>query len=104
MVNDGGKREAIVYPNGQVGMFKGMNITTILPKGSHVINGDDTERLGLANYPDLHYYAKGTISFGSIWNGIKSGASKLWDDVSDGVKLAKNIVAHPIEALEKCFF
>lgn len=104
MVNDGGKREAIVYPNGQVGMFKGMNVTTILPKGSHVINGDDTERLGLANYPDMHYYAKGTISFGSIWNGIKSGASKLWDDVSDGVKLAKNIVAHPIKALESAFF
>lgn len=103
MVNDGGKREAIVYPNGQVGMFKGMNVTTILPKGSHVINGDDTERLGLANYPDMHYYAKGTISFGSIWNGIKSGASKLWDDVSDGVKLAKNIVSHPIEALESAF-
>lgn len=103
MVNDGGKREAIVYPNGQVGMFKGMNVTTILPKGSHVINGDDTERLGLSNYPDMHYYAKGTISFGSIWNGIKSGASKLWDDVSDGVKLAKNIVAHPIEALESAF-
>lgn len=103
MVNDGGKREAIVYPNGQVGMFKGMNVTTILPKGSHVINGDDTERLGLANYPDMHYYAKGTISFGSIWNGIKSGASKLWDDVSDGVKLAKNIVAHPIKALESAF-
>lgn len=104
MVNDGGKREAIVYPNGQVGMFKGMNVTTILPKGSHVINGDDTERLGLANYPDMHYYAKGTISFGSIWNGIKSGASKLWDDVSDGVKLAKNIVAHPIKALESAFY
>lgn len=103
MVNDGGKREAIVYPNGQVGMFKGMNVTTILPKGSHVINGDDTERLRLANYPDMHYYAKGTISFGSIWNGIKSGASKLWDDVSDGVKLAKNIVSHPIEALESAF-
>lgn len=103
MVNDGGKREAIVYPNGQVGMFKGMNVTTILPKGSHVINGDDTERLGLANYPDMHYYAKGTISFGSIWNGIKSGASKLWDDVSDSVKLAKNIVSHPIEALESAF-
>lgn len=103
MVNDGGKREAIVYPNGQVGMFKGMNVTTILPKGSHVINGDDTERLGLANYPDMHYYAKGTISFGSIWNGIKSGASKLWDDISDGVKLAKNIVAHPIKALESAF-
>lgn len=103
MVNDGGKREAIVYPNGQVGMFKGMNVTTILPKGSHVINGDDTERLGLANYPDMHYYAKGTISFGSIWNGIKSGANKLWDDVSDGVKLAKNIVSHPIEALESAF-
>lgn len=103
MVNDGGKREAIVYPNGQVGMFKGMNVTTILPKGSHVINGDDTERLGLANYPDMHYYAKGTISFGSIWNGIKSGASKLWDDVSDGVKLAKSIVSHPIEALESAF-
>ncbi|MEE5987191.1 phage tail tape measure protein [Ligilactobacillus equi] len=103
MVNDGGKREAIVYPNGQVGMFKGMNVTTILPKGSHVINGDDTERLGLANYQDMHYYAKGTISFGSIWNGIKSGASKLWDDVSDGVKLAKNIVSHPIEALESAF-
>lgn len=103
MVNDGGKREAIVYPNGQVGMFKGMNVTTILPKGSHVINGDDTERLGLSNYPDIHYYAKGTISFGSIWNGIKSGASKLWDDVSDGVKLAKNIVSHPIEALESAF-
>lgn len=103
MVNDGGKREAIVYPNGQVGMFKGMNVTTILPKGSHVINGDDTERLGLANYPDMHYYAKGTISFGSIWNGIKSGARKLWDDISDGVKLAKNIVAHPIKALESAF-
>ena len=103
MVNDGGKREAIVYPNGQVGMFKGMNVTTILPKGSHVINGDDTERLGLANYSDMHYYAKGTISFGSIWNGIKSGASKLWDDISDGVKLAKNIVSHPIEALESAF-
>lgn len=103
MVNDGGKREAIVYPNGQVGMFKGMNVTTILPKGSHVINGDDTERLGLDNYPDMHYYAKGTISFGSIWNGIKSRASKLWDDVSDGVKLAKNIVSHPIEALESAF-
>lgn len=103
MVNDGGKREAIVYPNGQVGMFKGMNVTTILPKGSHVINGDDTERLGLSNYPDMHYYAKGTIDFGSIWNGIKSGASKLWDDVSDGVKLAKNIVAHPIKALESAF-
>lgn len=103
MVNDGGKREAIVYPNGQVGMFKGMNVTTILPKGSHVINGDDTEKLGLANYPDMHYYAKGTISFGSIWNGIKSGASKLWDNVSDGVKLAKNIVSHPIEALESAF-
>lgn len=103
MVNDGGKREAIVYPNGQVGTFKGMNVTTILPKGSHVINGDDTERLGLSNYPDMHYYAKGTISFGSIWNSVKSGASKLWDDISDGVKLAKNIVAHPIEALESAF-
>lgn len=104
MVNDGGKREAIVYPNGQVGMFKGMNVTTILPKGSHVINGDDTERLGLSNYPDMHYYAKGTISFSSIWNSVKSGASKLWDDVSDGVKLAKNIVAHPIKALESAFY
>ncbi|WP_225427488.1 phage tail tape measure protein [Ligilactobacillus agilis] len=103
MVNDGGKREAIVYPNGQIGMFRDMNVTTILPKGSHVINGDDTERLGLGANPVTHYYAKGTVDFSKIWNGIKSGASKLWDDLTDGLKFAKNIIAHPIKALQGAF-
>lgn len=93
MVNDGGKREAIIYPNGTIGMFRDMNVTTILPKGTHVINGDDTERLGLTGgLRGIHHYADGTFSL-----------SKVWDGIDDGINAAKRIISNPISSLVDAF-
>lgn len=45
IVNDGGGRELVVYPNGQAVLPKGRNVHMMLPKGSNVFNAADTQRL-----------------------------------------------------------
>ncbi|VDG18540.1 phage tail tape measure protein [Lactobacillus sakei] [Lactiplantibacillus mudanjiangensis] len=109
-VNDGGKRETIVYPNGQAVVPKQMDQTMFLPRGTHVINGDDTEKLN-----NMHYYASGTGSLLDIIKSFGSGASKVASTVGSGVSSvfskvkgtvseAATFIAHPIKALETAFF
>lgn len=45
IVNDGGGREMVVYPNGQAVIPNGRNVHMMLPKGTNVFNAADTRRM-----------------------------------------------------------
>lgn len=70
VVNDGGGRELVKLPNGQLVLPSGHNVHTILPKGSSVFNANQTRRLlGLVHQPATHH-AAGTVS--NLPKGIKN--------------------------------
>ncbi|WP_353486074.1 tape measure protein [Apilactobacillus xinyiensis] len=59
LVNDGGGREIIRYPSGQMVRPDGTNVHMFLPKGSHVFNAEDSRKL-MSSRPTP--FAKGTVS------------------------------------------
>ncbi|WP_277858234.1 phage tail tape measure protein [Latilactobacillus curvatus] len=91
-VNDGGKKEMVIYPNGQAVIPDGWNTQMFLPKGSHVINGDDTERLTTG-----HYYKNGTLG------NIGSALSGVFGKIKDSISFVGNVIAHPIKYLKQAF-
>ncbi|HBF73707.1 MAG TPA: hypothetical protein DDW71_00405, partial [Lactobacillus sp.] len=88
IVNDGGGREMVVYPNGQAVIPNGRNVHMMLPKGTNVFNAADTRRMvhhasgttKLAKKPKIDTLSKESKqtskSMKSINKAIENGYSK----------------------------
>lgn len=106
-VNDGGKKEIVVTPNGNAFVPGGWNTTMLLMKGSHVISGDDSEPI--LNATGNHYAnGSGLLSgfgkaVGDIGNSIKNGAESAMDWVKDSVESATRFLKDPLNNLIKSF-
>ena len=96
MVNDGKTghyREMYRLPNGQIGMFPATrNMIVPLPKGTSILDGDNSYRLAriLGQTP---HYADG---IGSFFGGLFEKGKDILDDVD-------KILAHPIQFVEDVF-
>lgn len=105
MVNDApdsNYRELITTPNGQAFIPKERNVIMNLPKGTKVLNGKETKRLGL-----IPKYAKGIGAIFAKGKSIASGAfakvkdwsTSIWDWVDSKIniiKLLKNKIGNII--------
>lgn len=95
MVNDApgsNYRELITTPNGQSFIPKERNVVMNLPKGTQVLNGVDTKKLGL-----IPKYANGIVSLFAKGKSIASGAfekvkdwsTSIWDWVDSKTNITK---------------
>ena len=95
LVNDGvGEhyREMFRLPNGKVGIFpKQRNMVVPLPKGSSVLNGEDTYKL--TTMLGIPAYANG---IGKFFKGV-------WNSAVDLVDEAEDILKKPAEFLKEVF-
>lgn len=108
MVNDGRGAEAVIPPNGNAFIPKGKNVIfPNMPKGTHVLNAQDTAD-AYGNGKPKYRYAFGTglldkaKDFGSsalsgVKNLAKSAADKIgdvWDFISDPSELVEKVIEH----------
>lgn len=91
-VNDGGKKEMVIYPNGQAVIPNGWNTQMFLPKGAHVLNGDDTERLTTG-----HRYKNGTLG------DIGAALSGVFGKIKDSLSFVGQIISNPIQYMKQAF-
>lgn len=110
-IGDGGKRELVHLPNGQMFLSPNKDTVVNLPKGTEVVSGPKTERLFGGNVPK---YAKGSggffskaLDFGaSMWNKtkefskgafnkVKDWSVDIWDWVADKASIG-NLLVHKI--------
>lgn len=90
MVNDAPGafwQEAYQLPTGKIGLFpEERNLMVDLPRGSKVLNGQDTHTM--IHMDGIPRYAKGIGNFFSnAWNGAKKMAGTVWDYMSNPSKL-----------------
>ncbi|QJY42726.1 tape measure protein [Lactiplantibacillus plantarum] len=101
LVGEGGVEAKIDRDNGKVS-FLGMNgaeVVNVKP-GDQILNAGDTAKLfngGLGH--TLPGYAKGTIDIASFLKKIKSGATSIFDSVSDKAMDALSKITHPLKTL-----
>jgi tape measure domain-containing protein len=98
IVGDGGKKELIQTPDGQMMLSPNTSTLMNLPKGTQVLDGHNTERMmGMGLIPA---YANGTGGFlgalNSAWNWGKSGLEKL----GDMAKNFWNLATHPDKLIQ----
>ncbi|WP_265401466.1 phage tail tip lysozyme [Lactiplantibacillus plantarum] len=102
LVGEGGVEAKIDRDNGKVS-FLGMNgaeVVNVKP-GDQILNAGDTAKLfngGLGH--TLPGYAKGTIDIASFLKKIKSGATSIFDSVSDKAMGALSKITHPLKTLK----
>ncbi|KZU92149.1 Phage tail length tape-measure protein [Lactiplantibacillus plantarum] len=102
LVGEGGVEAKIDRDNGKVS-FLGMNgaeVVNVKP-GDQILNASDTAKLfngGLGH--TLPGYAKGTIDIASFLKKIKSGATSIFDSVSDKAMDALSKITHPLKTLK----
>ncbi|WP_318766729.1 phage tail tip lysozyme [Lactiplantibacillus carotarum] len=102
LVGEGGVEARIDRDNGKVS-FLGMNgaeVVNVKP-GDQILNAGDTAKLfngGLGH--TLPGYAKGTIDIASFLKKIKSGATSIFDSVSDKAMDALSKITHPLKTLK----
>ncbi|MCT3245535.1 phage tail protein [Lactiplantibacillus plantarum] len=102
LVGEGGVEAKIDRDNGKVS-FLGMNgaeVVNVKP-GDRILNAGDTAKLfngGLGH--TLPGYAKGTIDIASFLKKIKSGATSIFDSVSDKAMDALSKITHPLKTLK----
>ncbi|MGL3697635.1 phage tail tip lysozyme [Lactiplantibacillus plantarum subsp. plantarum] len=102
LVGEGGVEAKIDRDNGKVS-FLGMNgaeVVNVKP-GDQILNAGDTAKLfngGLGH--TLPGYAKGTIDIASFLKKIKSGATSIFDSVSDKAMDALSKITHPLKTLK----
>ncbi|MDN7065489.1 phage tail tip lysozyme [Lactiplantibacillus plantarum] len=102
LVGEGGIEAKIDRDNGKVS-FLGMNgaeVVNVKP-GDQILNAGDTAKLfngGLGH--TLPGYAKGTIDIASFLKKIKSGATSIFDSVSDKAMDALSKITHPLKTLK----
>lgn len=98
IVNDGGGRELVIFPNGKAILPTGRNRHMFLPKGSNVINASDTRKLltkkhhanGTAKLKlgkkqaqiiDFNAYKKSSKKSLKSLRKMKKGAHKNWNSI-----------------------
>lgn len=97
MVNDGkgsnAGQELIKFPNGETGMFKGKNVTSYLPEGTHVFSATDTRDL-LSNIPRYNAGTDSAQNFISKGSNVTGGnlrrkpwTERVWDYIKNPGKL-----------------
>lgn len=102
LVGEGGVEAKIDRDNGKVS-FLGMNgaeVVNVKP-GDQILNAGDTAKLfngGLGH--TLPGYAKGTIDIASFLKKIKSGATSIFDSVSDKAMDALSKITRPLKTLK----
>ncbi|WHQ66306.1 phage tail tip lysozyme [Lactiplantibacillus plantarum] len=102
LVGEGGIEAKIDRDNGKVS-FLGMNgaeVVNVKP-GDQILNAGDTAKLfngGLGH--TLPGYAKGTIDIASFLKKIKSGATSIFDSVSDKAMDTLSKITHPLKTLK----
>lgn len=102
LVGEGGVEAKIDRDNGKVS-FLGMNgaeVVNVKP-GDQILNAGDTAKLfngGLGH--TLPGYAKGTVDIASFLKKIKSGATSIFDSVSDKAMDALSKITHPLKTLK----
>lgn len=86
-------REMYKLPNGKVGLFpKQRNMVVNLPKGTQVLDGENTHRL---------LEAAGIPAYkGGIWDKITGFTGSLFKKGVDLVENAAQIIAHPVKFME----
>ncbi|MFC6170351.1 phage tail tape measure protein [Loigolactobacillus jiayinensis] len=69
--------------------------------GDQILNAQDTQKVLAGNYGrNLPGYAKGTTGIAEFLSKIKSGASDVFDDVSDAASDALSKITNPKKTLE----
>lgn len=90
LVNDGSGsnyKEMVITPQGQAFIPQSRNVfIPQMPKGTHVLNADETKQIMHSN--GIKRYAKGTGLFSKIGDMI----GDVWDFVSDPSKLVKSVI------------
>lgn len=87
IVGDGNKKELIQLPNGQTMLSPNRSTMVNLPKGTSVLNGNDTESL-LKNIP---FYKNGTSKIAEVFKAGKNKIKDIFDYMENPSKLL-NIV------------
>lgn len=79
----------------------GAEFASVKP-GESILNAADTKRLLSGTYTGtLPGYATGTSSITSFLSKLKSGASSIFDKVTDATTSAIDAIKHPVETLKK---
>lgn len=104
MINDGygaHYEEAVRLPDGKMFIARGRNVMLNLPKGSEVLNGEDTH-LAIQN-GWLHRYAKGTEGgfFSKMINAGKRFVGKAVDKLGDVVGDVMDFIDDPKSLVKK---
>lgn len=79
----------------------GAEFASVKP-GESILNAADTKRLLSGTYTGtLPGYATGTSTITSFLSKLKSGASSIFDKVTDATTSAIDAIKHPVETLKK---
>ncbi|GAB5053232.1 phage tail tape measure protein [Pediococcus ethanolidurans] len=102
LVGEGGIEARISKKNGRID-FLGANGASIekVEAGDQILNANDTAKLfggGLGH--TLPGYAKGTVDITTFLKKIKSGATDMFDDVSDATSKVLSKLTHPLKTLK----
>lgn len=81
IVGDGGMKELIAYPNGQIGMSPDTDTLVNMPKGTQVMSGPDTK--SFMNSMGIPKYKSG---IGKAWDTVKNITGDFWNWASSGAK------------------
>ncbi|MEE6669696.1 tape measure protein [Pediococcus acidilactici] len=107
MMNDGfdspetGNREVGVLPNGELFSPQERNWTGIVPAGTEILNATESKMLFGGG---LKHFASGTgwlSGIGNFVGGVVKGAQNIYKSLKNKFELAKNIISHPGQALDK---
>lgn len=102
MVNDDGSdhyKELIQLPNGKVGMFQQPNQKALLPEGTRVYNGRETQQI--MSLAGIEHYASGGIigDVKSFISDVSDKASAIGDWLKNPVKSVENMVDKSISGV-----
>lgn len=102
LVGEGGIEARISKKNGRID-FLGVNGASIekVEAGDQILNANDTAKLfggGIGH--TLPGYAKGTVDITTFLKKIKSGATDMFDDVSDATSKVLSKLTHPLKTLK----
>lgn len=102
MVNDDGTdhyKELIQLPNGKVGMFQRPNQKALLPEGTRVYNGRETQQI--MSMAGIEHYASGGIigDIKSFIGDVSDKASAIGDWLKNPVKSVENMVDKSISGV-----
>ncbi|MEC5268274.1 phage tail tape measure protein [Heyndrickxia coagulans] len=94
IVGDGGKKELVQFPNGKTFLSPDKPMLMFAPKGTQVVDGDNTKKLmtmaGIPKYAFGIGWLKDKISGG--WNKLESIGDSIWEYVSHPTKLLNTVI------------